>query len=324
MKREKEIPVNLAETEKSTPLVSVIITTRNRLLECVRCIQSVAAQDYPNLEIFVVEDGSASGVEKFVRESKITNIHYMRLERRGGLAKARNTGLQAARGTFVAFVDDDDIWKTSRISKQLLLWNNIPYKEKIALIYCGLEVKDAAENTRAIIKPQNGGNLKASIISHGIKTIPSTYLLPTQTLRELGQFDENLPSSIDHDLWMNIAVHDYDVAFVDEPLVVMYERDYRDTMMSNTSERLEGIAKFIEKWQPAWRQWYGSDVVKYTENYLIYSVGLLVGQKVQRGHIKEAFKGYSFLLEKVDSPIRCTFLLTWHIARKLGRAALSR
>lgn len=91
------------------PLISVIIPVYNMEKYLRRCLDSVLAQDYTNLEILVVDDGSTDGswaiCQEYARkDARITVIH----QENGGLSAARNTGLDRATGAYIAFVDSDD------------------------------------------------------------------------------------------------------------------------------------------------------------------------------------------------------------------------
>lgn len=96
---------------KSNPTVSVIIPTYNRAHLLGRAIQSVLDQTYGDLELIVVDDGSADNTEEVVGSFDDRRLRYIRLsENSGGSAIPRNTGLRAARGQYIASLDDDCFW----------------------------------------------------------------------------------------------------------------------------------------------------------------------------------------------------------------------
>ena len=102
-----------------TPLVSVIIPTFNRARLIVRTIESVLAQSYQNMEIIVVDDASTDNTGAVVQHISDPRIKYFQLETNGGPSKARNAGVEQARGEFVAFLDSDDEWDPQKIELQL-------------------------------------------------------------------------------------------------------------------------------------------------------------------------------------------------------------
>src|SRR3954470_3695391 len=103
------------------PAVSVIIPSYNARAVIARAIASVRAQTFDDLEILVVDDGSADGTPVLVeRESQAEpRLRLIRLEHNGGPAHARNVGLDAARGTWIALLDADDAWRPDRLKRML-------------------------------------------------------------------------------------------------------------------------------------------------------------------------------------------------------------
>lgn len=98
------------------PLVSVIITTKNRQHLVNTAIDSVLKQTYPHIEVIVVDDGSD---EPLNFDDQDARLRYLRLEPSRGSSAARNVGLQAARGEFLSLLDDDDYYYPEKTAKQL-------------------------------------------------------------------------------------------------------------------------------------------------------------------------------------------------------------
>lgn len=99
------------------PLVSVIITTFNREKYLNKAIESVFKQTYSNIEIIVVDDGSKNNYAESICNN-YSNCIYL-FKKNGGLSSARNYGINQSKGDFIAFLDDDDFWESSKIEKQL-------------------------------------------------------------------------------------------------------------------------------------------------------------------------------------------------------------
>lgn len=103
-------------------LVSIIIPAYQEEKRIGRCLQSIVASTYHNLEVIVVNDGSTDGTEKVVRDfkerngSKITSIHVITISN-GGAARARNHGLRLAKGEYIGFIDADDMIHHQMIEK---------------------------------------------------------------------------------------------------------------------------------------------------------------------------------------------------------------
>lgn len=106
------------EEQMSTEgLVSVVIPAYNVASHIAEAIESVLAQDYPDLEIIVVDDGSSDDTADVVA-SRFPRVHLIR-KANGGAASARNVGIRSARGQYVAFLDADDIWLPGKLSAQV-------------------------------------------------------------------------------------------------------------------------------------------------------------------------------------------------------------
>src|SRR4030043_1337098 len=108
---------------KAAPTVSVIIPTYNRAHLVGRSIRSVLNQTYQDLEVIVVDDGSKDNTAEIVRGITDPRIVFLKHEKNRGVSAARNTGLKAARGKYIAFQDSDDEWLPQKLEKQLELFN---------------------------------------------------------------------------------------------------------------------------------------------------------------------------------------------------------
>ena len=108
---------------KTGDLVSVVVTTHNRCNLLKKAVKSIQNQSYDNLEIIIVDDNSSDNTEACVAElikfdERIRYIRIQQNESKGG-NYARNKGIDNARGEYVAFLDDDDVWLPNKIEKQL-------------------------------------------------------------------------------------------------------------------------------------------------------------------------------------------------------------
>lgn len=106
-----------------TPLVTVIIPTYNRKEYLETAIRSVVDQSYENIEIIVIDDGSTDNYAQPICAT-YSNCTYFYKEN-GGLSSARNYGINLSEGEYIAFLDDDDFWESSKIEKQVkILFEN--------------------------------------------------------------------------------------------------------------------------------------------------------------------------------------------------------
>lgn len=276
------------------PLVSTVVTTYNRPQLVQRAICSVTRQTYEPLEIIVVEDGSDSGVKSWLEGKNLRKVRYVQHEENKGLAAARNTGLKLAQGEYIAYLDDDDEWKPTRIEKQIKLLQQLTREEKaqVGVVYCGVEILIAGRSKVAIGPPKNLGNLRSAIIRDGPSTRPSTCLFPKQVLESVGGYDEALTSSIDHDIWMALATKGYYAYAVNEALVVTYGRNNRQTMMNTTASRVHGVTQYVEKWKPVYCEWFGeASGTAYAQRYFVRVIARLSAEKLLTGNFLEFGQG---------------------------------
>ena len=104
--------------ERESPLVSVILPAYNRAEQVKRAALSVLAQTEENLELIVVDDGSADDTLSALGEIRDPRLRIVRQEH-GGACRARNRGVSLARGKYAAFQDSDDVWRRDKLAVQL-------------------------------------------------------------------------------------------------------------------------------------------------------------------------------------------------------------
>ncbi len=121
-------------------LVSVLIPTYNRSYCVARAIDSALAQTYPHVEVLVIDDGSTDGTraliqERYGQDARVRYVH----RQNGGVSAARNHGLRAARGDYVAFLDSDDVWKPWKLQVQIACLKRLP---AAGMIWSDMEAVD--------------------------------------------------------------------------------------------------------------------------------------------------------------------------------------
>ncbi len=226
-------------------LVTAIITTHKRSVEIVeRALQSVLQQTYSNIEVLVVDDSPNDFIHRDDVKNMVEgyNVKYIQHDKCMGACAARNTGLRVANGEFVAFLDDDDEWKPTKIEKQLDGFT----KDCIALVYCGSEKKN--DSTGEITCQKlicKSGKVFDDLIKENFIGSTSFPLMRKHALLEIGGFDVMMQSMQDGDVWLRIAQL-YEVAFIDEPLVTYHVHD-GERISTNFERRINGLERIIEK-----------------------------------------------------------------------------
>jgi glycosyltransferase involved in cell wall biosynthesis len=105
----------------ANPLVSAVIPTRHRPGSLLRAIESALTQTYPVTEVVIVIDGPDPATESMLRAFDHPRVRVVTLPASVGGSDARNAGVRAARGEWIAFLDDDDEWLPSKIERQLAM-----------------------------------------------------------------------------------------------------------------------------------------------------------------------------------------------------------
>jgi glycosyltransferase involved in cell wall biosynthesis len=197
------------------PLVSVVIPTYNYAQFVSEAIRSVLAQTFRDFEIIVIDGGSTDDTRSIV-EQLGAQVRYIYQENQGPIV-ARNTGIQAARGQYIAFLDADDLWLPHKLERQMALMQLQP---EVGLVYSTIyqfESKSGAIVGEYPLSDCRQGHVLRDLYLQCFVPSP-TPLVRKSVLDDVGVFDENIRyGSEDWDLWLRIAAR-YDFVFVPEPL----------------------------------------------------------------------------------------------------------
>jgi glycosyltransferase involved in cell wall biosynthesis len=192
-------------TSQST--VSVVIPTRNRAkLLTTHALPSALSQRGVDVEVVVVDDGSDDDGRKALEELTNGRVRIVRHAARAGQARARNTGIEAARGEWIAFLDDDDLWSPDKLREQL----DAAAAARAEFVYTGVVMVDEGRGGEVltVLPPApTEGLLEHLLMTNAIPAGASTVIARSSVVREVGGFDENLVQFTDWDLWIRLAAH---------------------------------------------------------------------------------------------------------------------
>ena len=203
----------------TAPRVSVVIPTRNRELLLPNAIRSVLAQTFRGLEVLVVDDASEDGTREVVAGLSDGRVRYLRRESRQGGSAARNAGIRASRGEFVAFLDDDDEWLPDKLELQLALFAADP---ELGVVYSSYLVVDR-ESGRVVGRKvaERRGDLSRDLLVRNVIGNTSSVVARRSCFETAGLFDEQLPSFEDYDLWLRLSTR-FRFDFVERDLAKYY------------------------------------------------------------------------------------------------------
>lgn len=228
-------------------MVSVVIPTHNRCDLLPRAIRSVQEQTIKDLEIIVVSDGSTDSsdtiMEKIKKEDPRINYISYYPGRNGNFA--RNTGIKAAKGEYIAFLDDDDEWFPTKLEEQLVVMES---DANIGLVYTGTHSIFVDDGLAFDSKPIEHGDLSRRILMYNMVGSTTTVMVRRSVLEESGLFDESLAAIQDYDLWVRIC-QIAKVGVVSKPLVHYYNYNSTGQISANVEKYEKAYQQVNEKYK---------------------------------------------------------------------------
>jgi len=199
--------VTQAAMVSDAPLVSVVIPTFNRVQLLSETLESILNQTFRNFEIIIVDNMSEDGTEAYIKGLDDPYIRYFRNENNGVIAVNRNYGIRQARGTYVAFCDDDDIWMQEKLERQLYYFA----KEGISCVATNyVPIGDVRIVKKTLVFP-SGVDFKdfsyQEILLPFNPVISSSVIARRDYLLEENGFDESLDFRFieDWELWLRLS-----------------------------------------------------------------------------------------------------------------------
>jgi glycosyltransferase involved in cell wall biosynthesis len=246
-----------------TPTVSIIIPCYNQARYLPLSIRSVQAQSRPDWEIVLVNDGSTDDTATIAAQFTDARIHYI-YQTNQGLSAARNTGIHAAQGRYLAFLDSDDEWEPEFLEKCVQALESNPN-------LAGVYTRNIFIDQDGQVLPHIGGEMVAPA-AFRTRTLeggyfpPNAVLVVTAIVREMGLFDVALTSEEDWDLWLRISER-YTMQAIAQPLARY--RSYTGSMSTNAARmhanRIAVLSKYFgpptgesQVWSAEKRRAYGS------------------------------------------------------------------
>lgn len=225
-----------------TPLVSAIIPTYNGERFIREAIDSALNQTLARVEVVVVDDGSNDGTPAIL-SSYGSRIKVVR-QRNGGVAAARNAGIEAANGRWIGLLDHDDIWDPDKLERQLLFLDRNP---NCVLVYSRARLRGALPGREGVDGALTGwpgepeyGMHDSLMIKNRIPALTTVFL--RSLALELGGFRQEIAPADDWDMWMRMA-RGREVGFIPDPLATF--RLHGTNFHHRNVERMLGAAEVI-------------------------------------------------------------------------------
>jgi len=198
---------------RHTADISVIIPTFNRGGMLREAVESVWRQTVDNCELIVVDDGSTDKSTHFLQNHPRARLIS---QNQRGVSAARNTGIAAAHGRYLAFLDSDDLWLPQKLAAQRQFFQRHPMAR-----ICQTDEIWIRDGRR--VNPKNRHQKPSGMIFEPSLALclvsPSAVMIARSLLDEVGLFNESLPACEDYDMWLRIAWRE-PIYLIPQPLIV--------------------------------------------------------------------------------------------------------
>ena len=197
------------------PKVSVVIPAYNAMSFLPKTLNSVLSQTFQDYEIIIVNDGSSDKINEWAKQISDSRVRLISQENQGQSA-ARNTGLNLARGEYIAFLDSDDLWEPTKLEKQVRVLEEFP---EVGFVYTWVALVD--NHDKLLGKAWRGsfnGDVWAKLIEGNFIACGSIPMVRRTCIDTVGSFRQLSFACEDWDMWLRIAAH-YSFKAIEEILV---------------------------------------------------------------------------------------------------------
>ncbi|MCL2689237.1 MAG: glycosyltransferase family 2 protein [Chitinispirillia bacterium] len=263
------------------PRVSVIIPAFNRSALLHRAVESVLNQTERDFELVIVDDGSTDDTSQYLQKIKLlNNVQCLRLDKNYGVSKARNAGVSASSGEWIAFLDSDDYWHPDKLRFQFKWLADNPQ-------YSIMQTNEIwIRNGVRVNQPKTYKKICGDIFNESVERCmitPSSVIMRRSLFEQTGGFDEKMRACEDYDLWLRITCKHHAGL---EPKNLLTRYGGHDDQLSSITEtldkyRIEALKKIILSNQ------LNPSQTKTVKNNLHKRAMILANGALKRGNQKE-------------------------------------
>jgi glycosyltransferase involved in cell wall biosynthesis len=226
--------------------ISVVIPTYKRANIIRRAIDSVLKQTFQDFEIIVVDDCSNDNTEQVVKAIQDRRIIYIKHTTNKGGCAARNTGIKAAGGEYIAFLDSDDEWLPKKLERQYARFQELD--TNVGVVYCGMhQIDDKGALLRDILPVKQGQLLEDLLIGNCVGSF-SVVMIRKIFLEKVGYLDESLPSCQDWDLYLRLSKFS-EFYYVKDVLINYYIHNDSHRITKKRAAVVVGYGKILSKFK---------------------------------------------------------------------------
>lgn len=251
------------------PTVSVVITTYDRPTYLPDAVTTVADQTYDPVELIIVDDASQIPASEVISadDYEFSEFEIIRHDENRGPNAARNTGVSAASGEYIAFLDDDDRWLPEKLERQIELFEAAD--ESLGVVSTGWTRIRNGTTEEVWLPPDISGEVTSALLCRNVVGTQSTVMVRASIAKRVS-FDERFPRWADHEWYLSLST---ECAFdrIREPLV-LHEFETHNRITDDTTKLYEAHRLFVEKYLPLAAE-YGPMMKRKMRGWADFRVG---------------------------------------------------
>lgn len=281
-------------------LVSIVIPSYNHQDFVLECIKSVIEQDYKDIELIIIDDGSSDDSVEKIRsiialcEARFVRFHFIQRENRG-LCATLNEAIKWCRGEYFSCVASDDILKKNKVSKQVKYLNENPSTigvfGKASILLNDKEIITAGQNYK----------YNFNDIFHHLFSLPApTQLIRLDAIIKVNGYDESIKIE-DWYMWLKLTENGGTLDVLDE--VVAVYRKHDNNMSNNIEKMISGRRQVLDKF-------------KKNPKYHTALFALQLIDIIDKNNKNTPLLTYKIIIACISSPIKCLLFLKYFFTKK--------
>jgi glycosyltransferase involved in cell wall biosynthesis len=252
-------------------------------------IDSLLKQTWTNIEIIIVDDGSTDNTEEMMSVySENDKVNYIKTVNRGQ-PKAKNRGVQEAKGAFIGFCDADDFWTDDKLEKQMPYFSD----EKVGVVYSEVSYVDENDNPydKEVPYERHVGEVTEQLLLKNFVPF-GTSVIRRECIEKNGAFDEQFSMGIDWDLWLRYSL-DWHFSYCPEKTYIY--REWSGQMSKNYKGRYDFAFKILNHFIGKYGEQISPKAIKlaWSDMYISRGVTYAKAEGTFISPLKDILKGLS-------------------------------